>query len=148
MFFTQMHHMPIYCLNVRHFQKYVCHQILNLILKNCLAVLTDHEICDLQEIQYQEKLQCGPGVPVKSHLREWIKVSIRRIQETGLMAYHWKIWMGHQPKCENNDRDVQPVDIVHFSSAIYGLVIGMQISFGFLMAEIITVRYPRGQSLT
>lgn len=105
-----------------------------------LAVLTDHEICSLQEIQYQEKLQCGPGLPVKSHLREWIKVSIRKIQETGLMAYNWKIWMGHKPKCENNDLDVIPVDIVHFSSAIYGLAIGMQISFGFFVAEVIIGR--------
>lgn len=101
------------------------------------ATLTDNEICDLQEIQYQEKLQCGPGVPVKSHLREWIKISLRRIHETGLMAYHWKIWMGHKPKCENNALDVTPVDIVHFSSALYALLIGMQISFGFLIAEVI-----------
>lgn len=103
-------------------------------------MLTDHEICDLQEIQYQKKLQCGPGVPVKSHLREWIKISLRRIQETGLMAYHWKIWMGLQPKCESNDLDVTPVDIVHFSSALYGLAIGMQISLGFFIAEVIIGR--------
>lgn len=56
-------------------------------------MLTASEKCDLQEIQYQEKLQCGPGVPRKSPLRELIKISLRKIHETGIMAYHWKIWM-------------------------------------------------------
>lgn len=104
---------------------------------NLLAMLTDKEKCDLQEIQYQKKLQCGPGVPVKSPLRELIKISLRKIHETGLMAHHWKIWMGHKPKCENNDRDVIPVDFVHFSSAWYALVVGMHISFAFLVGEVI-----------
>lgn len=103
-------------------------------------MLIDSEICDLQEIQYQQKLQCGPGLPVKSPLRELMKVSLRKIHETGIMAYHWKIWMGHKPKCENNDLDVIPVDIIHFSSALFALVIGMQISFGFLVGELIISR--------
>lgn len=102
--------------------------------------MTDHEICDLQEIQYQQKLQCGPGVPVKSHLREWIKITLRRIQETGIMSYHWKIWMGHKPKCETNDLEVIPVDIVHFSSALYALAVGVQISFGFFVVEVLINR--------
>ncbi len=113
-----------------------------------IAVLTDHEICDLQEIQYQEKLQCGPGVPVKSGLREWIKISLRKIQETGLMTYHWKIWMGHKPKCENNDLEVIPVDIIHFSSALYSLAIGMQISFGLLITEVAMHRARSLKNLT
>lgn len=52
------------------------------------------------------------------------------------MAYHWKIWMGHKPKCESNDLEVVPVDIVHFSSALYGLAIGMQLSVALLFGEV------------
>lgn len=51
--------------------------------------------------------------------------------------------MGHKPKCAKNRVDVVPVDILHFSSALYVPIVGMQISIGILLAEMFLNRYLR-----
>lgn len=51
--------------------------------------------------------------------------------------------MGHKPKCEDNSVDVVPVDLEHFSSAIYVHIVGMQISAGILLGEIFMNRYQK-----
>lgn len=51
------------------------------------------------------------------------------------MKYHWKIWIGKKPKCEYSTIDVTQVDWVHFSSAVYMLFVGIQISISILLGE-------------
>lgn len=69
--------------------------------------------------------------------------SLRRITETGLLQYYWNIWLGHKPKCAKNSVTVVPVDILHFSSALYVPIVGFQISIAILMVEIIINRYGK-----
>lgn len=71
--------------------------------------------------------------------------SLRRITETGLLSYHWKVWIGHRPKCAKNRVQVTPVDILHFSSALYVAFVGIQISLGILLGELIMNRYTRNK---
>lgn len=39
-------------------------------------MLTDEEVCDLQEVKYVQKVPGGPGVPKKSPLKELIKIRL------------------------------------------------------------------------
>lgn len=105
--------------------------------------MTDQEACDLQEVKYVQKVPGGPGVPNKSPFKELIKISIRRITETGHLSYYWKVWIGHKPKCEKNRVNVTPVDILHFSSALYVPIVGIQISLGIFLGEIIMSRFRK-----
>lgn len=106
-----------------------------------LATLTDDEVCDLQEVKYVDKIPVGSGVPQKSPLKELIKIGIRKVRETGILAYIWKTWMSQMPKCAVSDVDVAPVDWIHFSSALYVLAIGMQISVALFILEILVAYY-------
>lgn len=60
--------------------------------------------------------------------------------EAGLHAYHSAIWEQKKPKCAESSLVVAPVDIEHFSSALYLLLIGMTISVSVLIVEIIVHR--------
>lgn len=104
-------------------------------------MLTDKEACDLQEVKYMPKTPTGMGVPKKSPLKELVKIGIRKLFETGILAYQWKTWIGLLPKCENSKVDVLPVDIAHFSSALYLLAFGIQISIFIFIAELIAVYF-------
>lgn len=81
----------------------VCQIVTNIWFDLCfkkigiLALLTDDELCDLQEVTYAPRIPTGPGLPTKSPLRELIKIGIRKIYETGLLAHNWNIWMSHLP---------------------------------------------------
>lgn len=113
--------------------------MLNLLLKTSIlfpAMLTDSEACDLQEINFVPKIPTGSPLPNKSPLKEMIKIGIRKLYETGMLAYLWKTWIGQKPKCERSV-NVVAVDLVHFSSAFYVLGFGMQISLGFLVWELV-----------
>lgn len=105
-------------------------------------MLTDRESCDLQEINFVPKIPTGSPLPNKSPLKEMIKIGIRKLYETGMLAYLWKIWIGHKPKCEESV-DVVAVDLMHLSSAFYVLGFGMQISVGFLLGELFFKRSIR-----
>lgn len=83
-----------------------------------------------------KKIPTGPGLPKKSPLREFIKIGIRKLHETGIVAHVWKTWIAHLPKC-NAEVDIVPVDMVHFSSALYALSFGMQISISILIGELL-----------
>lgn len=67
-------------------------------------------------------------------------ISIRRMFEAGLHAYHSSIWEQKKPKCAKSSLIVAPVDIEHFSSALYILLIGMTLSVSVLVTEIIVHR--------
>lgn len=71
----------------------------------------------------------------------YLPISLRRITETGLLTYNLKTWMGHKPKCEKSSVDVVPVDLLHFSSALYVPFVGPQVSVVILFAEIFVSRY-------
>lgn len=60
--------------------------------------------------------------------------------ETGLHAYHSAIWESRMPKCAKSDLDVAPVDLEHFSSALYILLIGISLSIIMLIAEVLVHR--------
>ncbi|KAJ6639573.1 hypothetical protein Bhyg_12321, partial [Pseudolycoriella hygida] len=92
------------------------------------TLLSDDEICDLQQIKYVDNIPTGPGLIKKSPLREIIKIGLRKLHETGLISYVWKTWIAKMPKCARSDVDVVPVDMIHFSSALYALGIGVQLS--------------------
>ena len=92
-------------------------------------------MCELQQIKYVGKIPTGPGVSNKSPLREMFKIGIRKLHETGIIAHVWKTWISHLPKCARSDVDVAPVDMIHFSSALYVLGFGMQISLIFFIGE-------------
>lgn len=66
--------------------------------------------------------------------------SIRKFSETGIMSYYQKIWYGVRPKCEINELFVAPVDIKHFSSALYVLLAGTIISTIILVLEVVINR--------
>lgn len=102
-----------------------------------LALLTDSELCDLQEVRYAGKIPTGPGLPKKSPLRELIKIGIRKQFETGILSHIWSIWIERLPKCSHSDVDIKPVDLIHFSSVLTLLSIGMQISIYALMGELL-----------
>lgn len=72
-----------------------------------------------------------------------MECSLRRITETGILSYYWNIWLGHKPKCAKNKVTVVPVDILHFSSALYILIIGIKVSIGILIIEVIINRYKK-----
>lgn len=105
-----------------------------------VAILTDSELCDLQEVKYVEKIPTGPGLPKKSPLRELIKIGIRKLYETGILSHLWSIWIARLPKCSHSDvdvKDIKPVDIAHFSSALLVLSLGIQISIGVLIVKLL-----------
>lgn len=112
-------------------------------LFHILAILTDNEICDLQEVEYVDKMPTAPGVPKKSPLKELIKIGIRKLRETGILAYIWKTWISHMPKCALSDVNVIPVDMIHFSTALYVLAFGMQMSVTLFLAELFVIYYLR-----
>lgn len=73
--------------------------------------------------------------------------SIRRISETGILSYYNKVWYGVRPKCENSKLTVAPVDIVHFSSALYILIFGILCSVIVFVIEIICDRWSKHKML-
>lgn len=68
-------------------------------------------------------------------------VSIQRMAETGVLAYHSKIWIGTKPICPDRIIEFVPVDLLHFSTALYLVIFGMILSSLILFAEIATYRY-------
>lgn len=90
-------------------------------------------------MKYVPEIPTGPGLPKKSPFKEMVKIGIRKIYETGILAHQWKIWIGHLPQCENSKVDVVPVDITHFSSALYLLAFGIQISAVIFIGELAVV---------
>ncbi|KAG4075434.1 hypothetical protein HA402_015087 [Bradysia odoriphaga] len=87
------------------------------------AILTDKQICNLQEVSYIQSIHGYPVVPVKSPLKELIKLSLRKFHETGIMSHHWNIWIGKKPKCNKSNIELVQVDWTHFvSSLVYELV--------------------------
>ncbi len=79
-------------------------------------------------------------MPKKSPLTEWIKISILRMAETGILAYHSKIWIGTKPPCPDRLVRFVPVDLLHFSTALYLIICGMTLSTLILLAEVIAHR--------
>lgn len=55
--------------------------------------------------------------------------------EAGLHAYHSTVWEQRKPKCAHSSVDVAPIDLEHFSSALYLLAIGMLLSAAVCVAE-------------
>lgn len=108
-----------------------------------LALLTDDEVCDLQQIKYAQKIPTGPGLPKKSPLRELIKIGVRKLHETGVIGHVWKTWISHMPKCVRSEVEVVPLDMVHFSSALYVLGFGLQITLLLFIGELCLVRYGK-----
>lgn len=100
-----------------------------------LGLLTDDEICELQEVKYVQKVPTGPGLPKKSPLRELLKIGIRKLHETGVLSHVWATWISHQPKCAQSDVKVIPVDMIHFSSALYAFGFGVHITFAIFLIE-------------
>lgn len=73
--------------------------------------------------------------------------SIRRITETGILSYYNRVWYGTRPKCEISELRVTPVDLVHFSAAVYVLFIGIFSSLTILIFEIIVYRFLKRRTL-
>lgn len=69
--------------------------------------------------------------------------SSRKISETGILSYYSKVWYGTRPKCGISELMVAPVDIAHFSSAMYIVVIGIFSSLTVLIVEIIVHRLSK-----
>lgn len=67
--------------------------------------------------------------------------SIRRMAETGILAYHSKIWLGTKPECQKTIIDFVPVDLVNFSTALYLIISAIPLSTLILLAEILVHRY-------
>lgn len=63
--------------------------------------------------------------------------------EAGLHAYHSIVWEQKKPKCADSSLTVAPVDIEHFSSALYILLIGMTLSVSVLIVEIMVFRWHK-----
>lgn len=61
--------------------------------------------------------------------------------ETGILAYHSKTWIGSKPECQKTVIDFVPVDLVHFSTALYLVITGIPLSTLILLAEIVVHRY-------
>lgn len=51
------------------------------------------------------------------------------------MSHHWDIWIGKKPKCHKSAIDIRQVDWEHFSSAVYMLLVGIQISIIVVLVE-------------
>ncbi len=64
--------------------------------------------------------------------------SIRKFSEHGILSYYQKVWLGVRPKCEVSELIVAPVDLAHFSSALYVLAAGMLLSTIVLALEVIS----------
>lgn len=67
--------------------------------------------------------------------------SIRRMTECGILAYHSKTWLGTKPPCEKSEVEVIPVDLIHFSWALYLVALGIPFSGAILLGEIMLHRY-------
>lgn len=63
--------------------------------------------------------------------------SIRRMFETGLHSYHQAIWKQAKPQCAQSAVDIVPIDLEHFSSALYALAFGMTVSAVICAGEIL-----------
>lgn len=61
--------------------------------------------------------------------------------ETGILAYHLKIWLGIRPACPDRIIEFVPVDLLHFSTALYLIICGINVSTLILFAEIGLHRY-------
>lgn len=67
--------------------------------------------------------------------------SIRKLAETGVLAYLLTTWERRKPECIKSGLDVEPVDIRHFSSAMYVLVFGFALAFIAFLFEKLHYRY-------
>lgn len=83
-------------------------------------------------------LPVHPGVPRKSPLKEIVKIGIRKIYETGLLKYQWKIWIAQLPKCDHSHIDVAPIDL---TSALYILVFGIHCSVCIFIGEFVLISF-------
>lgn len=59
------------------------------------------------------------------------------------MSYNKKVWYGVRPKCEVSELTIAPVDIAHFSSALYILSAGMLTSIIIFLLEVISDKRRR-----
>lgn len=69
------------------------------------------------------------------------------MMEIGILSYYNKVWYGTRPKCEISELTVAPVDIVHFSSAVYILFSGILCSLIIMIFEIIFYRFSKRKIL-
>lgn len=62
---------------------------------------------------------------------------MRRITETGILSYYKKTWSDAvKLKCEiSGPGEFSPVDIAHFSSAIFIVIVGILCSLTLLIGE-------------
>lgn len=110
------------------------HRLISFIRKKFHFVSITHRQWDLW-LQVH-KIPTGPGVPRKSPLKEIITIGVRKVRETGILSCIWTTWISHMPKYAGSNVEVIPIDILHFSSALYVLGFGIQISISILIVEI------------
>lgn len=67
--------------------------------------------------------------------------SIRKLTETGVLAYLRATWERKKPECIQSDLIIEPVDLKHFSSAMYVLSFGFSFGLIMLIIEILHHRY-------
>lgn len=67
--------------------------------------------------------------------------------ETGILAYHSKIWLGTRPECPNRIIAFVPVDLLHFSTALYLIICGIILSTLILFAEIGLYHYQMSKDI-
>nr|AOE48120.1 putative ionotropic receptor IR16 [Scaeva pyrastri] len=98
--------------------------------------LTEQEFCDLQEVAMEQPFPTCAAVPQGSPYKDHFASSILQLRETGLMAYHDKLWAVDKPQCsaEMMEKDTK-VDMEHFVPALGLLSVAMLTSWMILIVE-------------
>lgn len=101
---------------------------------------TADEMDDLIEIKfYQRTVDENMYFPVKKYswFREPVKIGVQKLAETGLGKYWKKRWMLKPPVGNLDSLKMVPVDLAHFSTVLYLLLVGFGISLVIFVGELV-----------
>ncbi|XP_055543692.1 ionotropic receptor 75a-like [Wyeomyia smithii] len=94
------------------------------------------EICDLQELKLSASRWFHIVVPKGSPLKELFRVSLKHLQEIGIVHYYRRIFYSERPECLMQNPTYLQVDLREIVGLYWFLLAGIMLSAILLMVEI------------
>ncbi|EDS39757.1 ionotropic glutamate receptor [Culex quinquefasciatus] len=103
---------------------------------------TDDEICDLQEIEVYSKKPLHLPLPKGSPLKQFFRVTLRKLIESGSGPYYEREFFSQKPACPRDSLEqVAQIEVVQVVHVFYILAMAMVVCLILLVVEQIYYRF-------
>lgn len=108
------------------------------------GTFTDDEICDLQEIEVYPKKPLHLPLPKGSPLKQFLRVTLRKLIESGSGPYYEREFFSQKPACPRDSLEqVAQIEVVQVVHVFYILALAMVICLILLVVEQIYYRFHK-----